>query len=52
MLKKEVIKELNKHNLKWKDFIDWMFGQTVGLTPDGKPDYYEWDVKRFIRNNK
>lgn len=51
MLKKEVIKELKKHNLKWEDFIDFMLCQAAGIKND-EPDYYEWDVKRFINNNK
>lgn len=47
----EVKELLNENNLKWDDFIDWMIGQTHGIV-DGEPDYYEWDVKKFVRNHK
>lgn len=32
----------------WDEFIDWMIGQTHGVK-DGEPDYYVWDVMRFVR---
>jgi len=52
MIKKEVKILLRRHKLKWNDFEDFIFCQTVGITKDGEYDYYEWDVERFIRNNK
>lgn len=51
MLEKEVKKLLKKHNIEWRDFLEFMFGQTIGIK-NGKPDFYEWDVERFINNNK
>lgn len=45
MTKKEVIAKIGKGN--WKAFEDWMYGQTHGLTDDGKADYYAWDVASF-----
>lgn len=35
---------------KMPDFLKWMYGQTVGLR-NGKIDYYDYDVERFIRYN-
>ena len=46
----EVKALLKKNNLKWSDFVRWMNGQTVGGTSDN-PDWYEYDVRRFIRNS-
>lgn len=45
MNKKEVIKLIGKN--RWKEFEEWMRGQTTGINPDGSSDYYEWDVKRY-----
>lgn len=44
---KQKIKDAGKD---WDKFIDWMNGQTIGGTPDN-PNWYEYDVERFIRNN-
>lgn len=51
MVKKKVLEKLKENNLKWSDFMKWMYGQTMGLNEDGTPDYYDWDVERFIRNH-
>jgi hypothetical protein len=48
MNKEEVINTIGKGN--WKEFCKWMYGQTTGITEDGQPDYYSWDVLRFKRN--
>ena len=48
MKEPEVKQLLKDNNISWEDFIKWMHGQTMGLNKDGTPDYYEWDVKRFI----
>ena len=47
MKKEEVIKLIGKSN--WKRFCEWMRGQTVGMNKDGSIDYYENDVKAFMR---
>lgn len=51
MVKEKVLEKLKENNLKWSDFMKWMYGQTMGLNEDGTPDYYDWDVERFIRNH-
>lgn len=50
MNKKEVIKEIGGEN--WKMFETWMRGQTVGVSKDGKEDYYTHDVEKFMRRLK
>jgi len=50
MTKKQVIKILGKNN--WNEFLKWMRGQTIGVNPDGSFDYYEHDVKAFVRKLK
>lgn len=45
MNKKEVIELIGKEN--WKEFLEFMKGQTVGVNSDGSTDYYDEDVKRF-----
>jgi len=50
MDEKQVINKIGKKN--WNKFIKFMAGQTVGLLDDGKFDYYEWDVDRFIARIK
>lgn len=32
----------------WNDFLEWMKGQTVGLTEAGKTIYYVSDVSRYL----
>ena len=32
----------------WKDFLQWMRGQTIGIFPDGTVEYYDCDVEKFI----
>ena len=34
---------------RWKEFDDFMIGQTMGLNEDGSYDYYEQDVENFLR---
>ena len=46
MNKKEVIKLIGKD--RWKEFNEWMRGQTVGINADSTTDYYKWDVERFV----
>lgn len=50
MTRKQVETKLKENNLKWSVFSKWMCGQTMGIV-DGEPDYYDWDVERFIRNH-
>ena len=45
--KSEVIKLIGKK--RWKEFEEFMTGQTVGLNEDGSYDYYECDVENFLR---
>lgn len=33
----------------FKQFLEWMKGQTVGINSDGTTNYYVWDVERFKR---
>lgn len=33
----------------WETFCKWMYGQTMGVYPDGSANIYEYDVDRFIR---
>ncbi|MFH1752279.1 MAG: hypothetical protein ABH821_05060 [archaeon] len=47
MNKKQVIERIGKS--KWKEFEEFMRGQTVGVNKDGSFDYYEWDVENFLR---
>ena len=44
----EVKKLLKANNKTWKEFLDWMNGQTVSFDEDGETDWYDWDVERFI----
>lgn len=37
-------------NDNWEDFLDFMQGQTVGISKNGDIDYYKWDVERYIEN--
>ena len=47
MIKKEVIEKIGKK--RWKEFNEFMNGQTVGVNPDGSTDYYQQDVENFLR---
>jgi hypothetical protein len=51
MTTSEVKKLLEENNKTWEEFDEWMNGQTIGGTPEN-PDYYEYDVKRFIKGLK
>ncbi len=50
MTEPEVRKLLKENKIPWAKFAKWMFGQTVGMGKDGKINYYEWDVKRFVHD--
>lgn len=47
MKKGEVIKRIGKR--RWKEFNEFMRGQTVGINKDRRIGYYEQDVKNFLR---
>ena len=47
MKKEEVIKRIGKK--RWKEFNEFMKGQTVGVNPEGRTDYYVWDVENFLK---
>jgi len=49
MNKEQVIKKIGKE--RWKDFSNFMRGQTVGFDK-GIIDYYECDVNRFMSLEK
>lgn len=52
-MKTEKVKKLIKEaGGKWTNFLDFMFGGQYKIGKDGKPDWYEIDVDRFIRNVK
>lgn len=42
----EVEKLIGKENIE--AFLEWFYGQTLGLNEDGSINYYDWDVKAFI----
>ncbi|MCX6772891.1 MAG: hypothetical protein NTV88_03935 [Candidatus Micrarchaeota archaeon] len=46
MRKAEAIKRIGAKN--WNAFEKFMAGQTVGIYPDGSPDYYSCDVENFL----
>ena len=50
MNKNQVIKLIGKS--RWKEFGKWMGGQTVGIGKDGKIDYYDDDVYRFLEGKE
>ena len=52
MRESEVKKLLKENKLSWKEFKNWMRGQTTGVYSDGSTDYYGWDVERFIEGEK
>jgi len=45
---KEIKKLLKKHKKTWKDFNNFMYGQTVGKGKKGETLYYKCDVERFL----
>lgn len=49
MTTKQAKEKIKKAGGKWKDFLDWMMGQTYGIDDNGEPNWYEWDVDRWIR---
>lgn len=46
MNEKQVKKLIGNDN--WEDFLDFMKGQTVGISKNGEIDYYSYDVNRYI----
>jgi len=50
MKKEEAIKRIGKKH--WKEFNEFMKGQTVGINPDTSTDYYESDVENFLKPKK
>lgn len=49
MKEKEVKKRIKEAGGSWKVFLKWMSGQTVGIYDNGETNYYDHDVKRFIK---
>lgn len=47
MNKEEVIEKIGAK--RWKEFCEFMIGQTVGSYANGSLDYYEIDVENFLR---
>ena len=33
----------------WDEFLEWMEGQTMGMTEDGDTDFFPWDVMKFCQ---
>lgn len=50
MTTKEAKEAIKKADLNWEDFVDWMFGNTVGVDANGETIWYETDVSQFIRS--
>lgn len=50
MNKEQVIERIGKK--RWKEFQEFMKGQTVQVNNNGSTDYFEWDVENFLRKNK
>ena len=48
MTEKQAKQKIKKAGGNWKEFIKWMFGQTVGVNDDGSINYYDCDVNIFI----
>ena len=51
MTTEEVKKICGTLGKTFKDFEDFMYGQTYGIKEDGSFNWYELDVRRFIRIN-
>ena len=49
MTTKETKNKIKEAGGDWDIFVDWMFGQTVGVSEDGETNWYDHDVDRFIR---
>lgn len=45
----EAKKTIEDAGKTWKDFMEWMFGQTVGVDDNGETIWYKHDVERFIQ---
>ncbi len=48
MKTKETKQKIEEAKGDWNEFLDWMYGQTVGQYPDGDTDWYECDIDNFI----
>ena len=43
---------MNEEEVKdylFKQFLNWLKGQTIGVNPDGTINYYKYDVERYAR---
>ena len=49
MNKKEIMKLLKEKGRTWKEFNEFMYGQTVSMEENGEINYYECDVENFFR---
>ncbi|MBU1930846.1 hypothetical protein KJ972_05070 [Candidatus Micrarchaeota archaeon] len=50
MNKKQVIEIIGIK--RWKEFEEFMKGQTVGINKDGSINYYELDIENFQRKKE
>ncbi len=50
MNERQVIKKIGK--IRWKEFLEFMKGQTVGKNKNGMTEYYAQDVENFLRKPK
>ena len=48
MKESEVRAELEKYELNWSDFMEWMRGQTISADEQGNTIYHTTDVRHFI----
>ena len=49
---KQEIKKYNKIHEKqknWKEFQHFMLGSAYGIDKDGNPNWYEYDIGRYLR---
>ena len=46
MNEEEVKEKIGEEN--WDEFCNYMRGQTVGMGKDGKTDYYNQDVEKYL----
>ena len=52
MTTKKAKQLIKKAGGKWEDFIDYMFCSAYGIDEKGEPNWYDWDVDRFISGTK
>ena len=48
MKEQEAKERIEKAGGCWLTFCKWMYGQTMGIYPDGSCNIYKHDVDRFI----